>query len=265
MCTCKRSSCVGRIRRSTAARRIRPGADSWLPRDLVVCRAQARRAAYGSDPGAGVMPSASYRCSTDPAKLGRPVPIEIPAPQNNTSLPSSRSFSTSIGKSGPSGVNTGIKDTPLARLILVAARPPASSPLSRRPAPRYPDLAGERVGDGIAAVAAEGAARDLHAGRGLAALVFGEVEHAPDPPHRGRVMALATISSTPQLLLDQAFQDRRRARRRAAGSPGRSDWASAPRRRLGDDALGDHAPAGPSAPAGRFSLRQRDRANTVVL
>src|SRR3546814_17001259 len=47
----------------------------------------------------------------------------------------------------------------------------------------------EGVGDGVAAVAAEGAAGDLHAGAGLSALVFGPLQHAPHTVHPVAVVA----------------------------------------------------------------------------
>src|SRR3954468_5730156 len=45
------------------------------------------------------------------------------------------------------------------------------------------------VGDGEAAVLAEGLGRDPHARRGLAALVLGQVDEADDPLHERRVEA----------------------------------------------------------------------------
>src|SRR3546814_13743415 len=44
--------------------------------------------------------------------------------------------------------------------------------------------AAEGVGDGVAAVAAEGAAGDLHARASLAALVLRQLQHAPDAVHQ---------------------------------------------------------------------------------
>ncbi len=107
----------------------------------------------------------------------------------------------------------------------------------------------ERVGDGIAAVAAEGAARDLDPGRRLAALVFGAVEHAPDVAHHRLVMAARDDLGHRHLALDQALQDvvehlvgRQRV---LVGLVGLQLGA----RRLGDDALGhDPARSAPAAP-----------------
>src|SRR3954463_9543866 len=64
----------------------------------------------------------------------------------------------------------------------------------------------ETVGDRIAPVAAEGATRDLHTRRRLPALVFGEIEHAPDAvDHRLRMPARDDIGDR-HFLFDQAIE-----------------------------------------------------------
>src|SRR5215472_2988488 len=65
----------------------------------------------------------------------------------------------------------------------------------------------EQIGDRIAPVAAEGAARYLDAGRRLAALIFGAVEHAPDLAHHRLVMAARDDLLHRHFMLDEAFQD----------------------------------------------------------
>src|SRR4030095_4670993 len=65
----------------------------------------------------------------------------------------------------------------------------------------------EGVGDRVAAVAAEGARRDLHAGGRLAALVFRGGEHAPDAVDCGAVVAAGDDVVARHLALDQAFED----------------------------------------------------------
>ena len=125
--------------------------------------------------------------------------------------------------------------------------------------------AAEAVGDRIAAVAAEGAAGDLDAGRRLAALVFGQIEHAPDPAHRGLVIALGDDLLHRHLAFHQAFQDRIQLVIGRQGILVGLVGLQLRRRRLGDDALGITTPAGPAPPMGRSSLRQRESAKTVVL
>src|SRR5258706_11129000 len=65
----------------------------------------------------------------------------------------------------------------------------------------------ERVGDGIAPVAAEIARADLHTGRRLPALVFADIEKLFDALHGRGVVALGAGILERHLVLDQAFED----------------------------------------------------------
>src|SRR3546814_15081330 len=65
----------------------------------------------------------------------------------------------------------------------------------------------EGVGDGVAAVAAEGAAGDLHAGAGLSALVFGQLQHAPHAVHQLAVVAALDDGVDALLALDEPLED----------------------------------------------------------
>src|SRR3546814_19023432 len=67
--------------------------------------------------------------------------------------------------------------------------------------------AAEGVGDGVAAVAAEGAAGDLHARASLAALVLRQLPHAPDAVHQVAVVAARDDDVDALLALDEALQD----------------------------------------------------------
>src|SRR3546814_2746258 len=67
--------------------------------------------------------------------------------------------------------------------------------------------AAEGVGDGVAAVAAEGAAGDLHARASLAALVLRQLQHAPDAVHQVAVVAARDADVDALLALDEALQD----------------------------------------------------------
>src|SRR6185437_9146947 len=107
---------------------------------------------------------------------------------------------------------------------------------------RQPLGVGEAVRDWIAPVAAEGAARDLYARRGLAALVFGAVEHTPDAPHRGFVMAARHDLVHRHFVLDKTFENVVEfviRRQRVLIGLVRLELGG---RRLGDDAVG-HDPA----------------------
>src|SRR3546814_6555781 len=64
----------------------------------------------------------------------------------------------------------------------------------------------EGVGDGVAAVAAEGAAGDLHAGAGLAALVLGQLQHAPHAVHQLAVVAALDDGVDALLALDEPLR-----------------------------------------------------------
>jgi hypothetical protein len=63
------------------------------------------------------------------------------------------------------------------------------------------------VGNRIAAVAAEIAGRDLHAGRRLPPLVFGNVEQMFDPVNEVAVVAALFDIAGPPFPFDQAFQN----------------------------------------------------------
>ena len=81
-------------------------------------------------------------------------------------------------------------------------------------------------------VAAEGAARDLDAGRLLTALVLGEVDEADDPVDvvlGRRPRAISCVAA--QVAARRSPRGSGRARRRAAASPGRSGPAAARPRR----------------------------------
>ena len=65
----------------------------------------------------------------------------------------------------------------------------------------------EAIDDRITAVAAEIAERYLHAGRGLPALVFGEIEHALDPQHGIAIDALCDDVGNRPFMLDEFFQN----------------------------------------------------------
>src|SRR6187402_2000916 len=65
----------------------------------------------------------------------------------------------------------------------------------------------EGVGDRIAAVAAEIARAELDPGRGLPALVFGDIEQLFDALDRGRVVAFGYDLLEGHFLLDQAFEN----------------------------------------------------------
>src|SRR5215217_9431575 len=96
----------------------------------------------------------------------------------------------------------------------------ASSSVPRSPrggSPGQPYCAGsagrlrrspEAVGDGEAAVLAEGAAGDLGAGRGLAALVLGPVDQADDLSRGVAVEALGHQLVEAGVVLDVGLQDR---------------------------------------------------------
>ena len=125
----------------------------------------------------------------------------------------------------------------------------------------------EAVGDRIAPVAAEVAARDLHARRRLAALVLGDVEHAPT---RGAQSASswprATMSSMRISFSTRQLEDVVEHRVGRQRCPRRSGRAELGRRRLGDDALGHHRPSRPER-ARRQVLRcaSGESSKTVVL
>src|SRR3546814_11721166 len=67
--------------------------------------------------------------------------------------------------------------------------------------------AAEGVGDGVAAVAAEGAAGDLHARASLAALVLRKLQHAPDAVHPVAVVAARDDDVDALPALHEALQD----------------------------------------------------------
>src|SRR5690242_19890856 len=73
-----------------------------------------------------------------------------------------------------------------------------SSPSARIP---------ERVGNGIAPVAAEIARGDLHPGRRLAAFIFRDIKKLFHPLHRQGIEALGHRVLETHLALDQTFQN----------------------------------------------------------
>src|SRR5262249_44521879 len=89
--------------------------------------------------------------------------------------------------------------------LVVRAWPPRQQRTIGLP-PRVSRIA-EAVGDRIAAVAAEVLQRHLHPRRGLAALVFGEVEHALDLHHGIAIKPGLDDLGDRLLALDQALQD----------------------------------------------------------
>src|SRR6185312_4041577 len=93
-----------------------------------------------------------------------------------------------------------------ALTIAVRALPTCSRPVGDGAKRTLTSIA-ERIGDGIAAVAAEIAAGDLHPRRRLAALVFADVEQMLHPPDGGGIVAHGHRLFKRAFPLHQAFQD----------------------------------------------------------
>ena len=89
------------------------------------------------------------------------------------------------------------------------------------------------IGDRIAAVAPEIPARHLDAGRGLPALVFGDVEQTIDPRHHVTIEARPRRSRPAALRARPAARGSRPACHRAATNPGRSGFRAAPQSAAG--------------------------------